>query len=248
MPQAPTGNRPSVSELAPYLDGVAGWLTDEEAHTLYTLARRVTGAGVIVEIGSFKGRSTVCLGLGSRAGAGAPVYAIDPGLAGTKRSDEFRSNIERAGIADLVVPVSATSDDAWRDFEPERIELLFIDGSHEYAQVMRDFAQWTSRLIDGGTLVMHDTTAASPGSKKVAEDSMYRSRYYRDVRFVYSSTTVGQKVAETTVSERARNRASLGVKRGFDGLVRVRGHIPDGLRGVGRRGLAAVQRRPGHGG
>lgn len=244
MPQAPTGNRPSVRELAPHLDGVAGWLTDEEADTLYTLARRVTGDGVIVEIGSFKGRSTICLALGSRAGASVPVYAIDPGNVGTRRAAELRANLERAGIADLVVPVAATSNDAFASFEPERIELLFIDGSHEYAQVMLDFAQWTSRLVDGGMLVMHDTTAASPGSKKVAEDSMYRSRVYRNVRFVYSSMTVGQKVADTTIGERVRNRASLGVKRGFDGLVRVRGHIPNGLRGAGRRGLRTLQRGP----
>jgi predicted O-methyltransferase YrrM len=245
MGQQPTAHRAAVPELAPYLEGVEGWLTDEEAETLYTLASRVTGRGVIVEIGSFKGRSTVCLGLGSRAGAGVTIYAIDPGHRGPRRSQEFAANIERAGIADLVVPIAATSDDAYRDFEPERIELLFIDGSHDYAQVMMDFAQWTSRLVEGGMLVMHDTTAASPGSKKVAEDSMYRSRQYRDVRFVYSSMTVGQKVAETTLGERARNRASLGVKLGFDGLVRVRSHIPDGLRGAGRRGLRMVQRGPG---
>ncbi|HVB26315.1 MAG TPA: class I SAM-dependent methyltransferase [Mycobacteriales bacterium] len=233
-----------MPELRPHLEGVAGWLTGEEAETLYTLARRVTGRGVIVEIGSFKGRSTICLALGSRVGAGAPVYAIDPGH-GFKRFDEFRANIERAGVDDLVIPVAARSEVAFQTFEPERIELLFIDGSHEYRQVMLDFAQWTSKLVDGGMLVMHDTTAASPGSKKVAEDSMYRSRAFRNVRFVYSSMTVGQKVAETTVGERARNRASLGIKLGFDGLVRVRGNIPDGLRSVGRRGLRSLQRGPG---
>jgi predicted O-methyltransferase YrrM len=245
MGQQPTAYRSAVPELAPYLEGVEGWLTDEEAETLYTLARQVTGRGVIVEIGSFKGRSTICLGLGSRAGAGAMIYAIDPGHRGPRRSEEFAANVARAVVSDLVIPIAATSDEAYRTFEPEQIELLFIDGSHDYPQVMMDFAQWTSRLVDGGMLVMHDTTAASPGSKKVAEDSMYRSRQYRNVRFVYSSMTVGQKVADNTAGERARNLASLGVKRGFDGLVRVRSHIPDGMRTAGRRGLRIVQRGPG---
>src|SRR6185437_7900934 len=51
------------------LAGIEGWLSDEESATLYDLASRCTGRGVIVEIGSFKGRSTVSLALGTREGA-----------------------------------------------------------------------------------------------------------------------------------------------------------------------------------
>jgi predicted O-methyltransferase YrrM len=65
--------------LEQHLRGVPGWLSDEEATALYELAKGCTGRGVIVEIGSFKGRSTICLGLGSQAGQGVPIYAIDAG-------------------------------------------------------------------------------------------------------------------------------------------------------------------------
>jgi predicted O-methyltransferase YrrM len=235
------------AELRRHLDGVPGWLSDEEAVALYEFAKACTGRGVIVEIGSFKGRSTICLGLGSQAGQGVPVYAIDPGH-GWKRFAEFEANIRRAGIERLVTPVAAASADAFRDFPEAAIELLFIDGSHRYDLVDLDFHLWTQKLVDGGMLAMHDTSAFFPGSCRVAEEQMYKGTGYRHVRFIFSSMTVGQKVRRVAVAERAANRASLVVKRSFDVAVRVRDHVPEPVRRTGRRGLSAIQRRPAGGG
>ncbi|WP_455277747.1 hypothetical protein [[Eubacterium] cellulosolvens] len=49
-------------------DKVEGWLTDKEGELLYKLAKQCTGKGVIVEIGSWKGKSTIWLGMGSKNG------------------------------------------------------------------------------------------------------------------------------------------------------------------------------------
>src|SRR5580698_9485727 len=48
---------------------VAGMVSLDVAELLYSLARDVS-VGVIVEVGSYRGRSTVALALGSRAGHG----------------------------------------------------------------------------------------------------------------------------------------------------------------------------------
>lgn len=56
---------------------IDGFLSPAEAELLYRLASEVPTGGTIVEIGSFQGRSTVCLGLGAKQ-SGASVYAIDP--------------------------------------------------------------------------------------------------------------------------------------------------------------------------
>ena len=47
---------------------IDGWLTEREARLLYDLAKSATGP--IIEIGSWRGRSTTVLGHGSMAGAG----------------------------------------------------------------------------------------------------------------------------------------------------------------------------------
>ncbi|MCS6951010.1 MAG: class I SAM-dependent methyltransferase, partial [bacterium] len=65
-------------ELLALTEKVEGWLTVEEGELLYQLARACKGKGVIVEIGSFKGKSTIWLAKGSLAGAGVRVFAIDP--------------------------------------------------------------------------------------------------------------------------------------------------------------------------
>ena len=134
------------AKVKPLIADVPGWLTDEEGEALYELARSCTGRGVIVEIGSWKGKSTICLGLGSKAGESVRIYAIDP-HAGYRFGD-FKTNMEHAGITELVRPIASLSQSAADIFE-EPIELLFVDGSHEYDLVLEDFEKWVPKVIDG---------------------------------------------------------------------------------------------------
>jgi MMP 1-O-methyltransferase len=224
-------------ELRRLLRDVEGWLTEEEAETLFMLARARSGKGVIVELGSWKGRSTICLGLGSKAGPEVPVYAVDRPRG--EIYEDFERNIRRAGVEDVVRPVNSSSQDAARDFD-EPIELLFIDASHKYDLVQLDWNLWVPKLVDGGVLAMHDTTWFD-GPKRVAEERMYRSTAFKDVRFVFSSTTVGTKVAANTRGDRARNRYSLLVKNGFELAAKARGRIPKPVEAAGRRILRAIQ-------
>jgi len=74
---------------------------------------------VIVEIGSWKGRSTIVLAAGARAGAGGPVYAVDPHQGLPQRGGEptfaaFQANIAAAGVADLVRPLQQCSAESAR--------------------------------------------------------------------------------------------------------------------------------------
>jgi predicted O-methyltransferase YrrM len=222
------------------LAGVGGWLTEEEGDTLYRLARACTGRGVIVEIGSYMGRSTICLARGSRAGSNLPIYAIDP-HRGTAY-EEFKRNLAGAGIEDIVTHVREPSQEALPAIGDQAIELLFIDGNHTYPMVLEDFEQFVPRLVDGGFLVMHDTTRPFPGSKRVAEEKVYRSRQFSDVRFVFSTMTVGRKVAANTFADRVQARRALYTKKIFELVLPVRDRIPPSVERLGRR---ALRGRPG---
>jgi MMP 1-O-methyltransferase len=234
-----------VSEFAervkPLIADVPGWLTDEEGEALYELARRCSGRGAIVEIGSWKGKSTICLGLGSRAGSGARIFAIDPHA--DYRFGDFKTNVERAGIADLVTPIASLSQPAADGFD-EPIELLFVDGSHEYDLVLEDFEKWVPKVVDGGWVAFHDTTW-TVGPRKVVGQAVYRGRLFKDVRFVVGSLTVGRKVARNSLADRARNRYVLGVKTAFwlgsTALKKQRRLVPERVERLGRRVLRAIQ-------
>jgi MMP 1-O-methyltransferase len=230
-------DRAEISRLRELIADIPGWLTDEEGEALYELAKHCTGRGVIVEIGSWKGKSTTCLGLGSRAGKGVRIFAVDPHA--DYRFGEFKENMERAGIIDLVTPVPSTSQAKANDFH-EPIELLFIDGSHEYEDVKADFDQWVPKVVEGGTVAVHDTTLWQ-GPKRVVEDNIYRSRQFKDVRFVFGSTTVATKVCRNTTADRLRARYSLGLKRGFELAYRARGVVPEPVTHAARRVLRAIR-------
>lgn len=78
-------------------------LTPNEGEYLHRLARLDPGNGVIVEIGSWKGKSTILLALGSMEVGGEKVYAIDPHKPLVEEGymedteAEFHKNIKAAG-------------------------------------------------------------------------------------------------------------------------------------------------------
>ena len=230
-----------ATRVKPLIADIPGWLTDEEGEALYELARACRGDGVIVEIGSWKGKSTVCLGLGSQAGRSVPIYAIDPHA--DYRFGDFKTNVERAGITDLVHPIASLSQAAAAAFD-QPIELLFFDSSHEYDLVLEDFEKWVPKVVEGGWVAFHDTTWTK-GPRKVVGAAVYRSRRFKDVRFVVGSTTVARKVGRNSAFDRARNRYVLGVKTAFwlgsSALKKQRRLLPKPVERFGRRVLRAIQ-------
>jgi len=230
-----------AARVKPLIADVPGWLTDEEGEALYELAKRCSGRGAIVEIGSWKGKSTICLGLGSRAGGAVRIFAIDPHA--DYRFGDFKTNVERAGIADLVTPIASLSQPAADGFD-DPIELLFVDGSHEYDLVLEDFEKWVPKVVDGGWVAFHDTTWTA-GPRKVVGQAVYRGRLFKDVRFVVGSLTVGRKVGRNALGDRLRNRYVLGVKTAFwlgsSALKKQRRLLPAPVERLGRRVLRAIQ-------
>jgi predicted O-methyltransferase YrrM len=85
---------------------IEGWLLDGEGELLYNLAKQVPREQAIVELGSWKGRSTVWLAKGAVAGHGAAVYSIDPHSGSETHVSEgehgtyeaFLTNLARASV------------------------------------------------------------------------------------------------------------------------------------------------------
>jgi predicted O-methyltransferase YrrM len=165
--------RPRIAdspELGAALDairGVEGWLSEGQARRLWNVGVAVTPPAQIVEIGSFRGRSTIVL---SRAAPeGVTIVAIDPHGGGDRgpqeiapdaergRSDNelFRSNLERAGVNGRVRHVRRMSTEAHGDVEGS-IDVLYIDGAHRYAPARDDIEVWGARVPIGGTMLVHD--------------------------------------------------------------------------------------------
>jgi predicted O-methyltransferase YrrM len=186
-----TSDREHAAEIARQLAGeVDGWLSDAQGRALFDAASAASGRGVIVEIGSWKGRSTTWLASGARL-AGQRVYAIDPhrGSREDPAADtlnEFLDNLARTGLADVVEPMVMTSEEAAARVAGP-IELLFIDGDHSFEAVRRDAELWLPRLMDGGTVMFHDVaTAAYTGPRRIVRRMVCRNPGFHGIARVGS--------------------------------------------------------------
>jgi MMP 1-O-methyltransferase len=214
------------SDFRNLLASVDGWLTDAEAVLLFRLARQCTGRGAIVEVGSWKGKSTIALGHGSRAGSSALIHAVDPHVGSPEHKsmfghvstfDQFSENVARAGVSDLVRPIVRPSDEAARDFQ-HPVELIFIDGAHEYDAVKLDFDVWFPKVVEGGVMAFHDSSYQDnrwPGPTRLVEEALFMSPHFRHVRRV-DSITYGKKVARASAAERLGNYGRLWSKRAYE--------------------------------
>jgi predicted O-methyltransferase YrrM len=167
----PPAPAPRFDAVLASVAAVPGWMTDAQAHRLWDAARQVGATGQIVEIGSFRGRSTIILG--TAAADTVTVIAIDPHGGGDRGPNEydpdaalgetdhdaFHANLAQAGVDERVRHVRKPSGDALGDVNGE-IDVLYIDGAHRYRFAKPDIQRWGARVRRGGRLLIHDSYSA----------------------------------------------------------------------------------------
>jgi predicted O-methyltransferase YrrM len=233
----------STKEFASRIDG---WLTEKEGELLYNLAKATRRNGVIVEIGSWKGKSTVFLGRGSQSGDHVKIYAIDPHTGSPEHKKEyghvrtfaeFKKNIENSGIDGLIIPEKKTSREAADNFE-KPVELLFIDGAHEYEAVKMDFELWIPKLLEGGTVTFHDAIGyPRTGPGKVVEKYVFKSNSFKNIRIV-DSIVCAEKVSNISTKEKSKNRYVFALKKISE--IGIKLNLPKPLRAIGKKLLSLI--------
>lgn len=136
---------------------IEGWMYEPE---LRWLAQQASKHNVIVEIGSFLGRSTRAIGDNTNG----VVFAID-NWYGPLDSNYIATKEERAQLFDvfqknmdgLQGKVNVVQCD--HDNVPDigvRPDMVFIDGSHTLKDVRRDIKTWLRRAAPGALICGHD--------------------------------------------------------------------------------------------
>ncbi|HYL86715.1 MAG TPA: class I SAM-dependent methyltransferase [Candidatus Angelobacter sp.] len=173
-----------------------GFLADNELRFLGALAACIPAPGAIVEIGSFKGKSTVMLAsVAARYGLGR-VVAIDPhaGLSylgpvppGNEDPtfNEFLASLKSGGVEQNVEVCHAFSRDAAAEWN-RPIRLLWIDGDHSYRGCKEDFDLFSPYLSEGAVIALHDSLNAFEGPIRVFVEEILRSDRFGPCGFVHS--------------------------------------------------------------
>jgi predicted O-methyltransferase YrrM len=166
-------------DFVPEYEKIDGWLKLSEAELLFDAALSVQ-SGCIVEIGSYRGRSTVALASGSRSGSKAPVFAIEPhehfigikgGAFGPNDRRAFFRTLLQTKLFSMVRLLNTTSGVITPGWD-KPIGLLFIDGDHRYQAVYSDFSLWRPYLMDNALVIFNDATGPGPAQliKELTED------------------------------------------------------------------------------
>jgi predicted O-methyltransferase YrrM len=184
---------------------IDGWLSLNEAYHLFSGARSLPPGSTIVEIGSWKGKSTYCLAKGLSEGT---VYAIDPfNSAGEEGSAQvyeqkaqhqdllgvFKDNMSVRGMSEKVVPWKGYSQDFVN--KVDKINFLFIDGDHSIEGALYDFEHYSPKVVNGGLIAFHDYDARRPnfGPTWVIENKVKTSGTFEQVG-LYDTLWLGRKI------------------------------------------------------
>jgi predicted O-methyltransferase YrrM len=166
---------PMPDDLRAVADAAKGFLPEDEAEALYDAAWEMAPHGLLLEVGTYCGKSATWLGAAAEQRGGHVVTVdhhrgseenqpgwewhdpdlVDPAVGVMDTLPFFRRTMHAARLEDVVVAVvgrSATVAAIWRT----PLALLFIDGGHAAEHCIADYAGWSPFVQPGGVLAIHD--------------------------------------------------------------------------------------------
>lgn len=166
-----------MNEIVAKAAAIDGWMFEPE---LAWLAETARTHEAIIELGSWKGRSTKALGMATPG----VVYAVDhwlgsePERSGPHKEAAdlgpdaffgiFKRNLDPEIRAGKVIPIRCESQQAIPLLETllrgrgGKADMVFIDAEHSYQSVARDVRNYTPLVRSGGIISGHDYSTAFP--------------------------------------------------------------------------------------
>lgn len=148
---------------------IEGWLNETEIIEIFKQAQITKGT--ILEIGSWKGRSTSALLLGNYYGNKNKIIAIDTFKCSAEHKpsetktllEELKENVYSTGLPKEYVDNTLEIKEGRSrikipEVQDNSISLAFIDASHLILNVIEDFALTLPKLKPNAIVIFHDAT------------------------------------------------------------------------------------------
>jgi len=141
--------------------------------------------GVIVEIGRRKGGSLLILCSHSPT---SKVYSID---SQSKYDDSIVKLLKASDISRDRYKLIVEHSQSIHKWDCGDIDLLFIDGNHNFNAAYKDLLLWVPRVKPGGLVMMHDIsnspTTSMPGPSKALKKYLRLENSLKQVKLIGTS-------------------------------------------------------------
>jgi predicted O-methyltransferase YrrM len=167
---------PGGPEALARWEQIPGWFDPVKALALQQVVRQLTAPAVLAELGSYVGRSTVAIA--AVMPADSRLWCVDhfqgsretQGMTAGGQFDSFQKNMEAFGLRSRIEVLPMTTLQAADRFQPESLDFLLVDASHDYASVKADLERWYPKLKRGGFLVCDDYHTNWPGVMQAVDE------------------------------------------------------------------------------
>lgn len=154
---------------------VKGFMDEEEGQRLYEVSEAAAKMGPCLEIGSYCGKSSVYIGSACKK-HNSVLFSIDHHRGSEEQQPDqlyfdpdlfdetegkintlrfFRRTLELADLEDTVIPIVSGSAVVAK-FWSTPLAMVFIDGGHTFKAAYTDYMCWSTHIMPGGFLVVHD--------------------------------------------------------------------------------------------
>lgn len=218
----PLGYQLKYGDLGWYLAAscyIPGWVQEKEAVALIKASYNLPPNPVIVEVGSFVGKSAVLLAGARKLRGNGIVHCIDPfdasgdpfsvpfylRVANRRKiplKQWFDENMQRCGVSAWVKTYKATGQEIGKTWSLP-IDLLYLDGDQSPEGARETYEAFAPYLKPGGVIALHNTAERDydfrhDGHYRLVQETI-RGSEYTDV-YCVDMTTFARKIKVSALS------------------------------------------------
>jgi len=164
----------AFDHIAGSVDQVEGFLVPGQERYLFEKVKALPDGAIILEIGSYLGRSTSALAFAC-VGTNKRVFCIDTyswNTAFVTGSGNWRrvweQHLAQFGLLDYVTCLHGPSNLKLAEWgKSASVDFAFIDAAHHYGFVLQDFCEVYPLMKTGGFIALHDSDPSWPGPWRV---------------------------------------------------------------------------------
>jgi predicted O-methyltransferase YrrM len=177
--------RQVVQTIEKEVADVDGWLSRRDIHFLSLVAAHPCAKGEILEVGAFRGKSSIVLAMASQLAGQEKIYSCDPLNCDAPASHpvsiairkELDRNLARKKVDDRVEFHQMFSHDLSMTWS-KPIRMLWLDGDHHLDAVRQDLQDFGRYLTDGAIVAMHDVLSVWDGVGRVFAEDVLASPHF----------------------------------------------------------------------